>query len=188
MTKILANASAADRSPSDFYETPEDVTLALLDFLRITPCRIWEPACGNGAITRVLKEQGHEVAESDIKRGFDFLEHGRKVECDWIITNPPFNLAHEFIERALTMDCNVAMLLKSQFWHAKKRLVLYKHHRPRYVLPLSWRPDFLFGAKSGAPTMEVQWTVWQRVPANETFFFPLPRPNKKEQAHEQAHE
>ena len=80
--------------------------------------------------------------------------------CDWIITNPPFSHAAEFISRAFDLGKPCAILVKSQFWHAKRRIELYRRNPPSYVLPLTWRPDFLYGAKSGSPTMEIIWTVW----------------------------
>jgi hypothetical protein len=94
--------------------------------------------------------------------GIDFLTERR--DCDAIITNPPFNLSEDFIRHALTQAGTVAMVLKSQYWHAKKRSALFQEFPPAYVLPLTWRPDFLFntrqpGDKVG-PTMEVHWTVW----------------------------
>jgi hypothetical protein len=93
----------------------------------------------------------------------DFL--ASNITAGAIITNPPFNISEEFIRHALTKAPIVAMLLKSQYWHAKKRVKLFEECPPAYVLPLSWRPDFLFdqrkeGDKKAAPTMEVAWTVW----------------------------
>jgi hypothetical protein len=38
--------------------------------------------------------------------------------------------------------------------------MLFKEFPPAYVLPLTWRPDFMGGERGGAPTMEVHWTVW----------------------------
>ena len=45
---------------------------------------------------------------------------------------------------------------------AAKRKALFEEHPPAYVLPLTWRPDFMGGERGGAPTMEVHWTVWRR--------------------------
>ena len=45
---------------NDLYETPEVATLALLRAEPL-PRSIWEPACGRGAIVRVLRNAGHGV-------------------------------------------------------------------------------------------------------------------------------
>lgn len=161
----LANSSTDNkRRDLDFYPTPPDVTHALMRFLELKPCLILEPACGDGAMAEVLKQYGHDVVSSDIRHtgygngGIDFLE--TSADYDAVITNPPFNVSEEFIRHALTQAGTVAMVLKSQYWHAKKRSLLFNEFPPAYVLPLTWRPDFMGGERGGAPTMEVHWTVW----------------------------
>ena len=167
----LTNSNNDKRRELDFYPTPPEVTHALMKFLKLDPSFIWEPACGQGAMSDVIKSYGHNVFISDINAEilgatcYDFLE--ATIFCDAVITNPPFNKSEEFIRHALTQSPIVAMLLKSQYWHAKKRIPLFEECPPAYVLPLSWRPDFLFdqrkeGDKKAAPTMEVAWSVWMK--------------------------
>lgn len=187
---ILANRSAKDRNSTDFYPTPPDVTIALLGFLEdrgeIEPrsC-IWEPACGTGEMAEVMIKKGYDVFCSDLhpqgygyEKPVDFLSYWSPEEPDWIITNPPFSDADSFISRALELGKPFAFLLKSQFWHAKKRRELFLKHPPAYVLPLTWRPDFLGGEKSGKPTMECLWTVWLGS-GRVTEYYPLKRPERR---------
>lgn len=182
---ILSNRSAVDRNKTDFYATPPEVTTALLDFLEdqclLKPhATIWEPACGRGDMADVMYDRGYHMVVSDLypqiqgMDSTDFLKSHAK--CDWIITNPPFSKATEFIAHALELRKPCAFLLKSQFWHAKSRLNLFRENPPSYVLPLTWRPDFLFGAKSGSPTMECLWTVWAG--DYETIYYPLEKPKE----------
>lgn len=178
-TSLANGATTEKRRELDFYPTPPEVTHALMIFLELSPRKIWEPACGDGAMSRVLELYGHEVISSDLREsgygegGVDFTVSQR--ECEAIITNPPFNVSEEFILHALPQAPVVAMLLKSQYWHAKKRLALFREYPPAYVLPLTWRPDFMNGERGGAPTMEVCWSVWMRG-SNETQYWPLERP------------
>ena len=191
---ILANRSAVDRNKTDYYRTPPEVTVALLNFLeeqgRLCPssdCVIWEPACGTGEMVEAMEGKGYTVKFSDLYptgyRGdnapVDFLKSDPSVFCDWIITNPPFSQAEKFIRRALEIGKPCAFLLKSQFWHARSRLPLFREHPPAYVLPLTWRPDFLWGAKSSSPTMECLWTVWLGKDVI-TEYHPLERPEMTE--------
>ncbi|MGG5810964.1 hypothetical protein [Falsiroseomonas sp. CW058] len=99
-------------------------------------------------------------------------EHGR---VDAIITNPPFNLAPQMIEHAMSYrPCFVAFLLKSTFWQAARRRPLFLSHQPSAIHPLLWRPDFL---GLGAPTMEVSWVVWDRSSfRGVTSYEPLTKP------------
>lgn len=176
---ILTNRSAEDRSGTDFYPTPPDATKALMRWLALPKdTTIWEPACGEGHMTKAIKAEGYHVVSSNLhdqgcgETGVDFTTL-TKCECDFIITNPPFKLAEEFINTAARMGVPFAFLLKSQYWHAAKRGRVFDGFRPRAVLPLRWRPDFLFGQKGGAPTMEVIWTVWNATPSNLTEYAPL---------------
>lgn len=184
---ILANRSAVDRSKTDFYETPPEVAVALLNFLEaknmISPgCLIWEPACGSGKMLRVMLDRGYAIMgtdlypETDGAPCVDFLKSEKP--CNWIITNPPFSMATEFIRHALELGKPCAFLLKSQFWHARSRLRLFRDNAPTYILPLTWRPDFLYGAKSGSPTMEILWTVWAGT--HDATYCPLERPEVQE--------
>lgn len=172
------------RRELDYYPTPANVTIALMEFLKrpdtcnMQPMTIWEPACGEGFMSKVFREYGHDVIETDLSTGHDFLTTDRSANA--IITNPPFSLAEEFICKAVR-SCDIsAMLLKSQYWHASKRFGLFKMHQPRYVLPLTWRPDFyeherVPGGKKGAPTMEVAWSVWIGK-STVTEYIPLQKP------------
>ena len=166
----LANSSSTNkRRELDFYPTPANVTHALLDFLKLpTDTIIWEPACGDGAMAEAMIEYGYGVQSSDLRNtgygdsNIDFLCSIKdyRSDVDAIITNPPFALSEQFIIHALKQVPTVAMLLKSQYWHAAKRMPLFLEHPPAWVLALTWRPDFMGGERGGAPTMEVLWTVW----------------------------
>lgn len=88
--------SGYERSTRDFYATPAWVTEALLRHIRLRG-PVWEPCCGDGAMSKVLASGGHEVVSTDITdRGFgtpgvDFLACTSVREgCRSIVTNPPY--------------------------------------------------------------------------------------------------
>lgn len=175
-SRINGGNSAYGRSESDFYPTPAEATRALLEFLRLpTGTRIWEPACGEGHMVATLEDAGYSVTGTDIATGQDFLDEPLR-ECDWIITNPPFFIAEKFIERCAKHGKPFALLLKAQYWNAKRRYDLFQRIRPTYVLPLTWRPDFLQKKRGGgSPLMDVMWCVWNGGDG-ETRFLPLKKP------------
>jgi hypothetical protein len=86
----------ADLAGPDFYPTPAWATYALIDNEKFSG-DIWEPACGDGAMSKVLAEIGRPIDSSDLyDRGFgeigiDYLTSKRQATN--IITNPPFNSA-----------------------------------------------------------------------------------------------
>ena len=182
----LTNSSSTNsRRAGDYYSTPEEATVALLRVVNIHKSKvIWEPASGSGAITNILIREGFGTVASDIAPQMIAIERDFLTflapQGHWIITNPPFSLAGDFISHAFSLfDYGLegfAMLLKSQFWHASKRLALFRTTKPAMILPLTWRPDFLAGERGGSPVMEVAWTVWLRGHYGETRYIPVPRP------------
>lgn len=181
---LANNSTTNERADKDFYPTPPLVTKALMDFLSIPQeSVIWEPACGDGAMSKVIESYGNTVISTDIRvdsgygtGGIDFLT-AEPMECSAIITNPPFKLSEQFIIKALDVAPMVCMLLKSQYWHAEKRTKLFASYPPAYVLALNWRPDFLNGKRGGAPTMECLWTVWVKG-QSDTKYRILEKPNR----------
>lgn len=187
-SQITGGNGRSARKVSDLYPTPPEVTIALLRFLNLpSGTTVWDPAFGEGDMVQAIRKCGLTAYGTDILGGQDFLQ----LDCgifpderriDWIITNPPFSLAEEFIRHAAELQKPFAMLLKSQYWHAASRAKLFREIPPSYVLPLTWRPDFHFkdrkAGSSASPLMDVMWCVWlaPRMQEVQTIFRPLLRP------------
>jgi hypothetical protein len=103
-----------DREKDDFYSTPSEATQALCDREKFKG-DIWECACGDGAMSKVLIDNGCKVYSSDlIDRGYgetpvDFLKSNKIY--DNIVTNPPFVLSTAFIFHALKHARNKVVVL-----------------------------------------------------------------------------
>ena len=115
-----ANNSKGIRKKSDFYETPYSLTEHLFereDFDK--DLSVCEPACGDGAIVDILnKHWTDRVFSYDQEK--DFLKE--KDKYDYIVTNPPFSLAQEFIQQARKVARKkFAFLLPLSYLHGKKR-------------------------------------------------------------------
>ncbi len=106
-----------NRNAKDFYQTPYSLSRLFLAREKLNGS-ILEPACGNGAIVKVLLEYGYKCNSSDIED--DFLEQNKQYNT--IITNPPFSMAQEFIIKAkeLAME-KICFLLPLNYLHGKKR-------------------------------------------------------------------
>lgn len=118
------------RPKDDFYPTPPEATEALLRVEKFEG-EIWENACGDGSISKILKAHGYRVKSTDlIDRGYgeaphDFLTSPSHSEN--IITNPPFKLAEQFIQLSLQKTTKkVAMLCKLQFLEGAKRKLMFE--------------------------------------------------------------
>ena len=172
-SRISGGNSAYGRSQSDYYPTPPDATKALIHYLNISKdCIIWEPACGQGHMLNVFLDNGYCAFGTDVQTGTDFLNCDIP-NFDWIITNPPFSLAEQFIRRAWEIRKPFAFLLKIQYWNAQKRFELFKECQPSIVLPIGWRLDF---TGKGNALMDTQWCVWDIFDSHSTYYQPLSKP------------
>jgi len=158
--------SGYERKERDLYETPHWVTHALILHLPLPLWKIWEPACGSGKMADVLDGVAHTIG-TDVHNGDDFLLMvGPEVGeiPDAIITNPPYELAQEFIERALwLMEDNagcVAMLLRCDYDHAKSRTHLFRDC-PAFAKKLVlMRRIKWFENTKGSPSFNHAWFIW----------------------------
>lgn len=111
---------AENRQKDDFYPTPPEATKALLG-VESFDGPIWEPACGDGAISQILADAGHSVVSTDlVDRGYgdshiDFLMEWQPRAPN-IVTNPPFKLATQFIEHALSLTTGKVVMLGRLAW------------------------------------------------------------------------
>lgn len=161
--KLLGRKVDDLRQKEDFYPTPRYVTQALLDNYQFEG-KIWEPACGDGRMAEVLAEKYSDIECSDLvdrgygQSGVDFLTSSKRAEN--IITNPPFQLAYEFIVQGLKLsDKCLALLLPIRYLTGKKRAKLYADFPPAKVIVIPNKVDFL---GFGSPAMEFAWFVWEK--------------------------
>lgn len=179
-TAVMARRDAPNGR--DYYPTPPWATRALVEHvwphLRFSPAprpdepHIWEPAAGCGAMSRVLEEYGLRVRATDIEpRGdgigkFDFLD---ETCCDappaWVVTNPPFSLAQEFVERGLAVARRgVCVLVRLSWLETIGRFEMFSRHTPQRVGVFSERVPFREGrldAKVASATAYA-WIVFVR--------------------------
>ncbi len=172
---IAASMAKWIRKPSDLYPTPEDVTISLIHYIQdlLKPgSNVLEPACADGQMSKVLEQFGYNVDSTDLRPdvqygtgGIDFLGEDSYIPDDYydaVITNPPFNAARQFIERAIETAPIVCMLLKAQYWNTDNRKKLFRETKPYLELNLTWRPAFLEAERGKSPLMDCMWMVWVR--------------------------
>ncbi len=164
-----SNIPSKDREKDDFYPTPPEATLALLGMEPFSGA-IWEPACGDGAISRVLEAAGHPVVSTDlVDRGYgesrvDFLMEQRLL-APTIITNPPFKMAEEFLEKGLALGAvKIAMLLRLAWLEGRARKTIFESTPISRVLIASKRIQMARGGSDrgdgGGGMIAFAWFVW----------------------------
>lgn len=156
----------------DFFPTPPWATRALCEWLKqrwpISDQIVWDPACGDGAMIRPLREYFNLVHGSDVHDygcGYsveDFLWPGF-TPTQWIITNPPFRLGCDFALKAIrAAEVGAALLVRTAFLESVGRYErLFSKHRPT-VLQFTERVPMFRGRldAKGSTATAYCWLVW----------------------------
>jgi hypothetical protein len=158
--RSIVGATDGGRPENDFYPTPPEGTLGLLKVESFVG-NIWEPACGNGAMSKVLESAGYKVVSTDLEpRGYgtqgDFFFYGSLLAPN-IVTNPPFRLAQEFADRALA-------LCKLVFLEGKERGNWFPNTPLKSVYVFSERLNLYRNGidNGGSGMIAFAWFVWER--------------------------
>lgn len=164
------NVRNGDAAPNDYYATEPNAVELLLREEKFCH-ESWEPACGEGHMSEVLKAHGYDVYSTDlINRGYgdgfvDFFKIQYPINRD-IITNPPYKFAKEFVEHALDIVTNghkVAMFLKLTFLEGARRKELFDKYPPKKIYVFRNRVDcWKNGIKPEKASKAVcyAWFVW----------------------------
>jgi hypothetical protein len=165
----------ADLDGPDFFPTPPWATYALIDNENLQG-DIWECACGDGAMSRVLEQTGLRTFSSDLyergygETGMDFLTADRTA--DNIITNPPYNSAEGFVTAGLRQaQSKFALLLRLAFLEGANRAnTIFSHSPPSRVWVFSERITFYPTGveRKGTGTTAYAWFVWDSAAPNRT--------------------
>jgi hypothetical protein len=167
---IAGTNNDGGRPELDFYPTPERGTLALLK-VESFHGDIWEPACGDGSMSKVIERSGYKVISTDISpRGYgDQLDFFMTEEllAPNIVTNPPFIYSQKFTERALSLGCEkIAMLNKLSFLEGVKRSKWMKTTPLKNVWVFSKRLKMTRNGDEerikGGGMIAFAWFVWER--------------------------
>lgn len=173
---------ATKRSPYDFYPTPVDCVVKLLENETVYG-NILEPCAGDGVICSTILQklsntmfidaieidESHQDKLSDCGAARIFYKDILQVDgnflskYDVIITNPPFSIAQEILEHILDNvdleETKVIMLLRLNFLGSQKRHEFWKKHLPDRIHVLSKRPSF---TGQGTDSQEYAWFVWDK--------------------------
>lgn len=173
----VMQARAEPHDSLDDFPTPPWATRALCEFLRregqdTGAMIVREPAANRGYMVRPLRESFGRVEASDVHdygmgwavEDYLFPGNGERV-VNWVITNPPFRLAVEFIDKALrtTLD-GVAVIVRAAFLEGIGRYGrLFACRPPTDVLQFTERVVMHKGRLSadGSTATAYAWLVWR---------------------------
>lgn len=173
-TAVMQRRVEAHDSLDDF-PTPPWATRALCEFLAdegfdLAEMSCREPAANRGHMAVPLAEYFGSVDASDVHdygAGFavrDYLFPGDITVTDFTITNPPFRLAEQFIERAAALSSvGFAMIVRAAFLEGQGRFErLFSRNPPAFVLQFTERVVMHKGrlAPEGSTATAYAWLVW----------------------------
>ena len=192
--KVLAGGKLAGGNPengrveNDYYATnPKAVEMLLMNY-PFHAATILEPCVGGGHIANAINDfftNKRVITGLDlVDRGYpntivqDFLTWETDKKFEGIITNPPFSLAQEFIEKGmklLTDDGQMAMFLKIQFLEGAKRKEFFEKYPPKYIYVFrnrmaTWNNGNEVDPNTGkrwATTMCHAWFIWEKGSSTE---------------------
>jgi len=96
---------------------------------------VWESACGNGNLMRHIRKNGFKTIGSDMtplaggdpRGGHDFLKY-QPHTFDIQVTNPPFSIKTEWIERSIKLGKPFCLLLPVNAMGGVGRMKLLKNY------------------------------------------------------------
>ncbi|MER9814272.1 SAM-dependent methyltransferase [Mesorhizobium sp. M0129] len=178
------SATAAERG-NNLYETPPAAMRTLLSFTRFSR-KVWEPACGKGAISRMLEDAGYQVELSDlvdystadrhgeVQRVENFLATAPRCEDPErpdIVTNPPYGTdLNAFVAHALRAHRprRMALLLNLNFlcgFDDPDRCFVLDECPPSWTYVFSRRLPMMhrdgWDGPEASSRMNTAWFIWE---------------------------
>lgn len=181
--KLAGGNPENGRVENDYYATNPEAVKMLLDKYTFNAKTILEPCVGEGHIANVINDffaNKREITGIDlVDRGYpntivaDFLTYKTDKKWEGIISNPPYSLAKEFIEKGMELleeNGQMAMFLKIQFLEGAKRKEFFEKYPPKYIYVFrnrmaTWNNGQPVDPKTGkkwATTMCHAWFVWEK--------------------------
>jgi hypothetical protein len=172
MSQRIESKDSADDFPTPPWATRGLIEYVLEDKQALAGMTCWEPACGAGHMSKVLNEYFIAVRSSDAydyRYGelFDFImtpDHGESY--DWVITNPPFRHAEDFVLRALKIARKgVAILARSVFLESVGRYqAIFRDIPPTKFAQFTERVPMVKGRldRKASTATGYAWLVWEK--------------------------
>lgn len=143
-----------DRRAFDDYQTPAEAIDPFLEFIEWENVgSFMEPCAGKAnilrrayrAMSKARPRLPPETYQCEITRGLDYLAARKRwPSVDLIVTNPPFTLAAQFVEKSLREARTVCHLLRAGFIVPKCRSALFRANPPTHMFYLTDRPCFVW--------------------------------------------
>lgn len=180
----------------DTFQTPNYAVNLLIPFIPKSVRFVWECACGDGKIVHALyasKDRPFVCYQSDIRKSTIILNNISNFltdeppmlftpeDLEWaIITNPPFSIKEEFIEKAFSYKVPFAFLINADYsgkqinWIQRGCEKIIPTRRIDYITPTGRN------GKTSSSQFHSMWLTWGFNLGRTETFVDLPIKEKKE--------
>lgn len=177
----ITGGSKDKRAENDFYATNPVALFRLFDEYKFNNGLFLEPCVGMGHLTQCIEEAYPDCGVTCldlVDRGYpntnvqDFIAWDTDLKFSNIITNPPYSLAQEFVEKGMSLlhdNGKMAMFLKLHFLESVKRKELFNKYPPKYIYVFrnrmsTWRDGNECDEKGKKWTTTIchAWFVWEK--------------------------
>jgi len=148
--------------PMDRCQTPAYAFAPLAEYIPSWMTRIWEPAKGEGYLAEAISSYGFEVITSDILTGQNFFEYEPDNEWDCLITNPPYSVKYDWLERCYELKKSFALLLPVETLGAQTAQKFFRDYGIQVIF-LDKRINFKMpnkGWDGSAAQFPTAWFCW----------------------------
>jgi len=167
---VTGKAFIHRNSEDDFFETPYRITHKLFEHEEFDfNFEVLEPACGYGAITRILQYYfDGDINYYDKYKGSinkDFFDETKKYK--YVITNPPYKIADEFVLKAKEIyNKKFAFFLRTNYLSGQKRYNKKVYDSLKNVYIFNRMPDLSQPLKESGlyktAGIVYAWLVWEK--------------------------
>lgn len=114
-------------SGNDEFYTPEYAVKPILKYMQPTSS-IWCPFDTEKSLfVKIFRESGHNVIATHIEKGEDFFRLAPPNCCDYIISNPPYSVKGDVLQRLFDINIPFAMLVGVVgLFESKKRFDMFR--------------------------------------------------------------
>ena len=152
---------------NDELYTPEYAIIPLLKYLP-NNIVIWECTdFGKSNITKILKQNGYKVITTH-KNNFDCLTDTPNFQFDMIITNPPYSLKDEFLEKCYEYKKSFALLLPLTSLEGINRGKMYRENGIE-LLVFDRRCNFIYDNDKKSNWFNTSWFCYKVLPKQLIF-------------------
>jgi hypothetical protein len=115
-------------SGKDEFYTPRYAVEPILEYVHRGSV-VWCPFDTEDSIfVKLLRANGHTVIATHISNGFDFFNI--EIDCDFIISNPPYSMKTEVFKRLFKIGKPFAMLVGVVgLFESQKRFTIFKNNQ-----------------------------------------------------------